>query len=398
MQLPDPSRAKPLSIGVVLGSISRSAGGISSAARRPAQHLTAAGHEVTVIALRDNFSERDLHEWTPIEPILVDALGPNRIGLSPQLYRELSRRHFDIVHQHGIWQAFSGFVARLAKRGTPTLIAPHGMLDPWALRQNVWKKRLASNLYEDANMRRASCFHALSHSECGAIRAYGLTNPVAVIRNGIDLPNGNSASPPEWWPDKRVLLFVGRIHEKKGVVGLVEAFATLRANAPEVAKEWNLVIAGWDDGGHLAELTAAISRNGLEEYVVLPGPLYGSQKEAALAAAEAFVLPSYSEGLPMSVLEAWAWSLPVLMTEACNLVDGFVAGAAIRIESDPASLADKLCETLIRSPTELAAIGARGHEHVATHYAWPGIASSQESLYRWMVAGCPSDSRPNCVV
>jgi poly(glycerol-phosphate) alpha-glucosyltransferase len=272
------------------------------------------------------------------------------------------------------------------------------MLDPWALRHSGWKKSLAGALWENSNLSAAACLHALNQPEADAIRAYGLTNPVAVIRNGIDLPEGKSPPPPEWWPDKRVLLFLGRIHAKKGVVELVEAFARVRAKAPDVADAWSLVIAGWDDGGHKAELAAAISRSGLEGHVLLPGPLYGAEKEAAFASAEAFVLPSYSEGLPMSVLEAWAWMLPVLITDACNLADGFAVGAAIRIENDPAALAATLGETLLSSPAELAAIGARGYEHVAAHYAWPGIANAHEAVYRWMVAGCPADRKPSCII
>lgn len=385
---------EPLAIGIAVHGSSRLGGGVFDAARRSAQSLAAAGHHVEVFALEDAWTEEDRSAWAPLDPIITQTLGPHRLGFAPALGRALAGRRFDIIHQHGIWQAFSIPLAAFARRtGTPTIISPHGMLDPWAVRHAGWKKRLIGMLYENANLSRAACLQALNASEAASIRAYGLSNPVARVANGTDLPQAAPPPPPAWWPGGRVLLFVGRLHAKKGVVALVEAFARLRAEAPDIAAPWRLVIAGWDDGGR-AELAAALARHGLQDRVMLPGPLYGADKAAALGAAEAFVLPSSSEGLPMSVLEAWGWSLPVLMSEACNLPDGFAAGAAVRIETDPAALAVALGKTFARAPAELAAIGARGRAHVAAHYTWPRIAAAQEAAYRWTIAGCPAARAP----
>jgi len=270
------------------------------------------------------------------------------------------------------------------------------MLDPWALRNSAWKKRIAGALYERRNLAGASCLHALNGAEAAAMRAFGLTNPIAIIPNGTDLPDDGSPPPPPWWPGRKVLLFIGRIHLKKGVVELVEAFARMRQAAPQTAGEWALVIAGWDDGGHEAALRAAVGRHRLEGQVVLPGPIYGGGKDAALRHASAFVLPSYSEGLPMSVLEAWAYKLPVLMTDGCHLPEGFAAGAAARITTDPADLATRLEMMLSASSAEaLAEMGQRGRRLVEADFGWPEIARRHAEVYRWMIGG--GSEPPACV-
>src|SRR5438094_7691198 len=107
----------------------------------------------------------------------------------------------------------------------PYMISPHGMLDPWAMRNSWWKKRLARVLYEDQHVRKASCLRALCQSEAESMRAFGLRNPICIIPNGIDLPtvvNGSDLSiegqlSEQRKPGGKTLLYLGRIHPKKGL-------------------------------------------------------------------------------------------------------------------------------------------------------------------------------------
>jgi poly(glycerol-phosphate) alpha-glucosyltransferase len=271
------------------------------------------------------------------------------------------------------------------------------MLDPWALRNSWLKKRLAHHLYEWANLRAAACLHALNDEEALSIRRYGLTNPIAVIPNGVGLPDlrasdGNDAAPVLGADPRKPLLFLGRLHPKKGLVETIHAWKLVRDRSPEVAAQWRLVITGWDDGGHLPGLKALAVELGLAEDVSFQGPLFGAAKEAAFRAAGAFVLASYSEGLPNAVLEAWSHGLPVFMTEACNLPDGFVAGAAIAIDTAPDRLALVLSEHLARS--DLGAVGQRGRELVELRYNWDRVARDLAAVYAWLVSGAP---RPDTV-
>jgi len=262
------------------------------------------------------------------------------------------------------------------------------MLDPWAVNNASWKKRIAGALFEKQNLASARCLHALNISEAGSMRDFGLTNPIAVIPNGTDIPIDSDAAPPDWWPGGKVLLFIGRIHPKKGVAELIEAYAHFLRAAPKYAASWRLVIAGWDDGGYEAALRGSVARHGLTDQVIFPGPIYGNQKDAALRHATAFVLPSYSEGMPMSVLEAWAYRLPVLMTDACNLPEGFAVGAAARVTQDPAELAKQLTSLLASdSSNALGEMGLRGRTLVEAHFGWEEIARRHAEVYAWMALG-----------
>ena len=174
------------------------------------------------------------------------------------------------------------------------------------------------------------------------IRAYGLRNPVAVISNGINLPvdeedrekvEGRTSGVG---PSSKVLLFLARVHPKKGLAELIEGWRI----SPARRNGWMLEIASWDDGKHEAQLRAHCERLGLGSSVSWVGPQYGMDLAAAYKRASAFILPSFSEGLPMAVLAAWAYGKPVLMTPHCNLPEGFAAQAALKIDPDPDSIAE----------------------------------------------------------
>jgi glycosyltransferase involved in cell wall biosynthesis len=181
-------------------------------------------------------------------------------------------------------------------------------------------------------------------------RAYGLRNPVAVISNGINLPNYNEhgqkvegRTTAVVGSSSKVLLFLARVHPKKGLAELIEGWRMSAARR----NGWMLEIASWGDGKHEARLRAYCERLGLRSSVSWLGPQYGADLATTFKRASAFILPSFSEGLPMAVLTAWAYGRPVLMTPHCNLPEGFAAQAALAIDPEPDSIAKGLwkCRT-----------------------------------------------------
>lgn len=373
-----------LRIAFVTGSASRLAGGLYTSVRRLSQALTKAGHTVDVFALDDEHGTADASSWLPVIPQRFRPVRPQVLGYAPGLSKALAAGSFDIVHQHGIWQATSvATAAWRCRTGQPVMISPRGMLDPWALSNSGWKKQLAARLYERANILSAASMHALSEAEAEAIRAYHPGARVDIIPNGTDLPDEISeARRPDFLPDdgRRTLLFIGRIHPKKGITELLHTFSRLKYSRPDLAAQWRLVVAGWDDGGYLESIERTVVENSLTGDVVFPGALYGANKDALLRHSDAFVLPSHSEGLPMAVLEAWAYRLPVLMTDACNLPDGFAAGAAYRIHLGPEAFLEDLAAAL--SANDHHARGEAGRTLVATRFGWAEIAQRHETVYR----------------
>src|SRR5690606_14930940 len=201
------------------------------------------------------------------------------------------------------------------------------------------------------------CLHALNEAEARAIRAFGLNNPICVVPNGVDPPPDVARARPAWAEqvaqDRRILLFLGRLHPKKGLGNLLCAWKEVRSRATD---DWLLVVAGWDQGGHERRLRRLAEEYGIAPTLRFVGPQFGDDKAASLALADAFVLPSVSEGLPVAVLEAWSHGLPVLMTEACNLPEGFAAGAALAIGPDPAGIALGLRRLFAMSDAERRAM------------------------------------------
>ena len=296
-----------------------------------------------------------------------------------------------LLHSHGLWLAASRASRRLRPLGLPTVVAPHGMLDPWAWRRRRAVKQLLWWAGEQTTVQGASCVQALCPAERDAIRALGITAPIALLPNGVDLPDGSpaarSALPPSPWlahgvpPGAPVLLFLGRFHTKKGIEPLLAAWQRLQQRRRSEA--W-LVLAGFGDGGALAQrlLASPIPR------LRVIGPVYGEAKASAYAHASGFVLPSYSEGLPMAALEAMSWGLPCLLSAACNLPSAFRVGAAWEAPPDP-DLLEAVLEHWVAAartdPSALAAMGASGQALVAQQFSWHQVAAQTAALYAWLL-------------
>ena len=274
----------------------------------------------------------------------------------------------------------------------PYVVTPHGMLDRWALANRRWKKRLAGLAFETRHLRGAACLHALCASELESIRDVGLRNPVCVIPNGVEISSAPPVATPPLWRGKipgraAVLLFLGRIAPQKGIPDLLRGFARYRQAAAggSMQPKWHLVIAGWGEDAYRTNLQQLATELGLDAVVHFVGPQFGEEKERSFAVADAFVLPSISEGLPIAVLEAWAAHLPVLMTPRCNLSIGFERGVALSIEPEPGSIAEGLRKLASLQPAQRRQIGEQGANLVAESFSWPKAAESMEAVYRWML-------------
>jgi poly(glycerol-phosphate) alpha-glucosyltransferase len=261
-------------------------------------------------------------------------------------------------------------------------------------------------------LREAACIRALCDAEAEAIRRYGLTNPICVIPNGIDLPVEGPRSHGPTGPHApfKVLLYLGRIHPKKGLANLIKAWAELQRSEVKGQKseEWVLAVAGWNEGGHENELKQVADelrlpwsdlRNGdpmsRPSTLFFLGPRFHEAKAAAYRNCDAFILPSLSEGLPMAVLEAWSYGKPVLMTPECNLPEGFAQGAALRIASEQSSITEGLRQLVAAPDHDLSALGRQGRKLVEARFNWKAISSEMRQVFEWVVDGGP---RPGSVL
>ena len=390
----------------VLESVSRVDGGIFEAELALQRELAQLPRMVVdVVALRDEFTEVDAARWLPLKPKAAKVWGPRGFGYAKELM-DLMDRKADLAYCAALWK-YPAWAAMQWQNLTskPVIVAPHGSLDSWALQNSRWKKKIASLLFKTKQLKQATCFRALCQAEADAIRAYGLNQRIEVVPNGVELAEmGNGKWETGNASERKRLLFLGRIHPKKGLVGLLKAWAEIQKPKSGIqnSREWQLVIAGWDQGGHEGELIGLCSELGLSVVqrskhvpcsataqevegadVVFYGPAFGGEKDQLLRGADAFVLPSFSEGLPMSVLEAWAYGLPVVMTPECNLPEGFATQAALEIRNGEMgnSKWDGLLALLDMSDSDRIEMGGRGRRLVEQKFTWPKVASQMKALY-----------------
>lgn len=303
----------------------------------------------------------------------------------------------DLIHSHSIWSPFCHSVSRYAtNRNIPLILSPRGMLEPWALNKSKWKKRLAWLLYQNRDLKSVTAFHATAMSEAENIRKLGFKQPIAIIPNGVELPEAVQRSEVRACPAGRVAqrpggyekvaepktaLFLSRINKKKGLPMLLDVWAKIRPEG------WRLVIAGNDDGNHIPEVQAKIRNHGLVDQVEIVGPLFDDAKAQAFRSADLFVLPSFSENFGIVVTEALAYQIPVLTTTGCPWQELETHDCGWWVEPTPEGIEAGLRKAFLTTADERAAMGERGRKLVEEKYLWPSIAEKMLSFYVWILKG-----------
>lgn len=314
--------------------------------------------------------------------------GVELVGPTPEFEAEIRRA--DLVHMHGLWQIHTrrGAPAARAAR-VPYLIAAHGMAEPWALRHKRWRKWIYTALVEGPNLRNASCLHALTRPEVDHLQTLAPEAPVCLVPNGVDLEPFEDLPPrseletecPEL-EGKFVLLFLSRLHVKKGLDLLADAFARIADDWPDL----HLLLAGHDDGAW-PPFRQAIEAAGLTERMTWVGHVNGWRARRAWAAADAFILPSYSEGFSMAILEALACRLPVIATTACHFPELAQRQAGLVVEPSREGVLRALRALQAMSPSERAELGERGRRLVEADYTWDRQAEKLARVYDWLLGG-----------
>jgi poly(glycerol-phosphate) alpha-glucosyltransferase len=306
------------------------------------------GHQVTLFYVAIDNEPAMEPDRALVESKCFPITGPfRRFGYSKPFRNAIrgSLGNFNIIHIHAVWNYPSYEAMRSAARaGVPFVVAPHGSLEPWALRQHRLRKWPWLHLMEKPLFHRATAMHALTGAEARQVRDFGIRAPVFICPNGVGArrePYGaerdRSGNAPK--NDRFTFLFLSRVHPKKGLDILAAALGRLRGHS----RNWRALIAGDDAGsGYLAEVKALFAREGIADRCEFLGDVRGPRKEEALAAADVFVLPSYSEGLPVAVLEAMAAGLPVVITPGCNLPEVAEAGAGLIAQAEPSAMAEAM--------------------------------------------------------
>lgn len=388
----------------VLGSMDPAHGGPPAVASRLAAAETAAGHTVTIASHEApgrqqaiDASLKGIPHMQQVRMINLPA-GLTLRAIVPaktvRILRDLLKDS-DILHLHGVWEPLVRRAATEARRlSIPYIITAHGVLDPWSLQQRRLKKRIALALGYRKMLQNAGCLHLLNQDEADLIKPLVLHCPMRVIPNGVfleeidPLPAEGTfrAARPELRGDPYIL-FLSRLHYKKGLDFLADAFgkiASIYAGRPQSPNHpaVRLVVAG-PDGGAKTDFENRIAQHGLSDRVHMVGPLYGRDKIAAMVDAAVFCLPSRQEGFSMAITEAMACSCPVVVSEACHFPEVASAGAGEVVPLEVDRIAAAL-DRVLADPQRRRDMGQAGRRLVLSTFTWPEIAKKALAAYEMM--------------
>jgi glycosyltransferase involved in cell wall biosynthesis len=344
----------------IIHSIDPAGGGVAEGANQLGATMTSMGHQVEIASL-----DQSNAPFLASSPLVVHALGAasNGYGYSKKFVPWLLENHntYDAIVVNGLWQFHSfGTWQALCKSNTPYVVYPHGMLDPW-FKKEYPLKHLKKWLYwpwaEYRVLRDAAAvLFTCQEEKLMARKSFWLyrCNEV-VVSLGTSSPDGDSEREMREFfsrypalKDKKLALFMGRIHPKKGCDLLIDAFAKLFRQHPD----WHLVMAGPDQVGWRAELIQQAEALGIASRITWTGMLSGELKWGALRSAEVFVLPSHQENFGIAVAEALAIGVPTLISDKVNIWREVLADGAGLVAEDTREGTRRLLQSYLDMPEE----------------------------------------------
>ena len=306
-------------------------------------------------------------------------------GISSNLRKELLKSNADVYHTNGLWRYCNHVTASVARqKGKPYVITPHGMLYPQALMQSQWQKKLLRCVIFDKDLREAACIHVTCEEEMQHVRALGFTNPVAVIANPIFLPEAMS----KVHSDKVSFGYLGRLHPRKKVERLLDAFATL---SKEEQARCELVIMGSGDADYEKFLRAKAESISNVRFI---GFVEGIEKQKQLAALSALFVPSDYENFGMIAAEALSCGTPVWASKGTPWQLLKERECGWWQEPSVENIVSAMRQILMMSPEELDKMGAKGRRFVEEFFAAETVAQQMTELYKWIVT---KQSKPSFV-
>ena len=361
----------------VISSLSRDGGGPSRSAQGLVAGLNRAGVEAWLMTLRQGETP-----WVE---------GVSRFVNGEPFENVLYRIKPDIVHLHGLWSFALHRCAAICRRWhVPYVIAPRGMLEPWSLRQKWLKKRMARWLYQDRDLKYATALHATAESEAEQFKTLGFKNPVIISPNGVNVPKEDKKSILQLEirtrtnPDVRRALFVSRMHPKKGVMELVEAWHRLTTHNSQLTNwlcELVYTVSGDFEKEYEAKVKARVKELCLEDSFVFTGSLNDDEKWAAYARADLFVLPTYSENFGIVVAEALWARVPVITTKGTPWSELNERKCGWWIDTGAEPLTKTLSEATVLDVATRREMGANGRRLVEEKYTWDAVVKNMVAGY-----------------
>jgi glycosyltransferase involved in cell wall biosynthesis len=366
-----------------VASLHEDEGGPSRTVAATGEALSEAGAIVEIVTTDAGGSDQALAPppekvtttFAPSSPPLVSAY-----RFSQAVENRIGEQEADVVHDHGVWLPTNYASYRAARRtDRPLVVTTRGMLQPWALNHHRWRKRAAWYAFQRRVLHTADLLHATADAEACQLRRLGLDVPITVVPNGVSIPDTWKQSCAAG--TSRRALFLSRIHPKKGLLNLVDAWAAVRPDG------WELLIVGPDENNHRSDVETRIHEHNLNGVARVRGPVADDDKWDVYRQSDLFLLPTFSENFGVVVAEALASGIPAITTTGAPWETLETHDCGWWIEPEQDALERALREAVQLSDADRLAMGERGRRLVEEQFTWPAAAEKLLQAYGWLLEG-----------
>ena len=360
-----------------VSSLELSSGGPSRSVPMLAKGLAELGVDITLMTIRsENMNTYALEGTTAKLKVLTTSFSKKEIA------KYLAEERFDLIQIQSMWDLpYHKVMVEARRLGIPYIVTPRGMLEPWSLSQRKWKKKLAWWLYQCNDVQESVCVFTTAKMEADHISNLGITTSRAVIPNGIE----TDSYPCKTSVDivKKQVLFLSRIHVKKGIEILFDAWKRIHSEFAD----WQLFVVGNGEAEYIQSLENRVECLGLKDSIKILPPVYGNDKILLYQESALFCLPSFSENFGLVIAEAMSCGTPVITTTNCpwDILNETNTGWCIDLSVD--NLEYALCEALSMNLTELYDMGQRASKLIRDNFDYRSVARKSLCLYEWLLGG-----------
>ncbi len=360
-----------------VSSLDLDCGGPSRSVPMLVKGLAELGVDITLMTIHsENMNIHALEGTTAKLKVLSPSFSRKEIA------KYLAEEKFELIQIQSMWEwPYHKVMAEARKQCIPYIITPRGMLEPWSLSQKKWKKKLAWWLYQRNDVQKSACVFTTAKMEADHVGELGITTCKAIIPNGIETDGYPCKS--SVGHVKKQVLFLSRIHVKKGIELLFEAWKRIHTDY----QDWQLLVIGNGETEYIHSLENRVESLGLKDSIKILPPVFGEAKIKVYQESALFCLPSFSENFGMVIAEAMSCGTPVITTTNCpwEILNETNTGWCIDLSVD--NLEHALREAMWMDANALYDMGQKASKLIFDNFDYRSITRKTLRLYEWLLNG-----------
>ena len=360
-----------------VSSLDLSSGGPSRSVPMLAKGLAELGVDITLMTIRSENMNTHALEGTTVKLKVLESTFSRK-----EIAKYLEDERFELIQIQSMWDLpYHKVMVEARRLGIPYIVTPRGMLEPWSLSQKKWKKKLAWWLYQRNDVQKSACVFTTAKMEADHVSELGITTCKAVIPNGIETVGYPCKS--SIGGVKKQVLFLSRVHVKKGIELLFEAWKRIH---PDFS-DWQLLVIGNGEAEYIHSLENRVDSLGLKDSIKILPPVFGEAKINVYQESALFCLPSFSENFGMVIAEAMSCGTPVITTTNCpwTILNETNTGWCIDLSVD--NLEHALREAMGMDANALYDMGQKASKLIYDNFDYRSVTRRTLQLYEWLLGG-----------